>query len=298
MSEDFFKQLDEALSNVGADQYWERIIGGRKVWLSSVPFKSQHKINEILTNESLGTNVIGEVKRMTMSYAIVGFDDFDLRQYRNETPVFPIFDPRERKQVKVSLNKYLYHKINEWGTEWVDSAFEVFADIMDTVKKDNLKEVKFENAKDKREELAEFEEKVKDLRNELGLPPLVEFTQNENAESTQPEDSVEPAVPPANASFNPFNRISEESVLQNSEPVVPVPVPIRQIQNSIAQDPVVQRPISLNEDDHKPTSSIDRPHVIRNNEVIESRPSKESLPIEIDPIRPNVNPRFKQPSRQ
>lgn len=288
MDDKFFQQLDEALTNVGSDKYWERKIGGHVVWLSPVPFKSQHKVNELLTQE-LGSNVVGEVKRMTLSYAIVGFDGHDLRPYRNEIAQFPTIDPRDsKKQLKVALHKYLSYKMEEWGTEWVDSAFEVFADIMESVKKENLKEVKFENAKDKREELAELEEKVRDIRFELEMPRLVEEKpESEVPEKTksEPEPEPDPAVEKSKSespSFNPFQKLPTAAAEFSAPQSLVVPV-----------TPVLkQKPIEMDET----TSSPDKPYVAtRHDDVVEERAVKEpSAPIEIDPNRQSVNPRFKQ----
>lgn len=281
MDDDFFKKLDEALTNVGADKHFERRIGGRVVWLSPVPLKSQHKINELLSNQELGTNVFVEAKRMTLAYAIVGFDGFDLRKYRNDVPTFPMIDPREKKEVRVSLYKYLSHKMDEWGTEWVDSAFSVFADIMETVKKENLKEVTFDNARDKREELAELEEKVKELRSDLGMPPLVEFKVGEEPEEPA-EPAVEPPTPEPPISFNPFQKV------EPAPPPLPNPVPVVQPQ---ARQPIAGRPVEAE------TSTPDRPYVARQNDDVIDRQSEAQAPspIVIDPPQGNRNPRFQPP---
>lgn len=289
MDENFFKQLDEALTSVGADKYWERKIGDHTVWLSPVPFDSQHKINELLTNESLGSNVIAEIKRTTISYAIVGFDGFDLRPYRNETPQFPVFDHREKKNVKVALHRYVYTKMGEWGTEWVDSVFSVFSDILESIRKENLKEVKFENAKDQREELAELEEKVHDLRLELGMPPLVEVKDEdeEKPEEKPRRDEIKEEEP----AFNPFQKMptsAPENVFTDATPHVsntPVQVP----NVPVAETPV--RPILI----EGATSSPEKPYIAgQNNDVLERRPVREAdPPIQIDPVRQSVNPRFK-----
>lgn len=287
MDDNFFKQLDEALTNVGSDKHWERVIGGHKVWLSPVPFKRQHHINEILTNQELGANVIGEVKRLTLSYSIVGFDGFDLRQYRNDSPVFPMTD-RERKPIKVPLHKYILHKMEEWGIEWIDAAFDVFADITETLKKENLKEVKFENARDKREELAELEEKVRDLRIELGMPPLTEekdeTAKGESAPAPEPE-------PEPQAQFNPFQKMTEAPGGPPAEPPSvpspPAPVPTAAPRN------VPVRPVD------GATSTPDRPYISGRiaEDVIEERPDRPPAPpIVLDPVHDNRNPRFRPPS--
>lgn len=301
MDEEFFKQLDEALTDIGADKYWERQIGGHTVWLSPVPFKSQHKINELLTNDELGPNVVGEVKRTTLSYSIVGFDGFDLRPYRDETPRFPIVDHREKKRVKVALHTYLYHKIEDWGTEWIDSAFEVFSDIIESVRKDNLKEVKFENTKDKREELAELEEKVAELRIDLGLPPMVEVKIGEDEEvvkrPVKAKENAEPEPDLETEPFNPFRKIPTEAAPVSRPVPAQAPAPV--------QAPVQTLPVAdsnsiipgLNASS-KSSSTPDRPYVGgANGDVLEKRSEREPMPIEVDkPIRQSVNPRFKRPA--
>jgi hypothetical protein len=281
MDDNFFKQLDEALTNVGADKHFERVVGNHAVWLSPVPYKSQRRINETLTNQELGSNVIGEVKRMTLSYAIVGFDGFDLRQYRNDTPLFPVMDPREKKVLKVPLHKYLSSKMEEWGTEWIDSAFDVFADIMESVKKDNLKEVKFDNVRNKQEELAELEEKVRDLREELKLPPLVELDVNKS-EPGPPEDKVIEPEPEFKALFNPFQKIEQQPLVEHLDPPpTPLTVP--------PQPPRSVVPGA--------TSSPERPYVASHtNDVVENRPPPEQVPpIVLNPTHERRNPRFRPP---
>lgn len=283
MDDNFFRQLDEALTNVGSDKHWERTIGGHVVWLSPVPFKRQHHINEILTNQELGANVIGEVKRLTLSYSIVGFDGFDLREWRNDTPAFPMAD-RERKQVKVPLHKYLLHKMEEWGIEWVDAAFDVFADITETVKKENLKDVKFDNARDKREELAELEEKVRELRIELGMPVLVELKDAKSEAAPEPEAAAPEPEPP----FDPFRKMPEPeepppaSRAAPSMPVAPVPV------QSMPVQPV-----------EGASSTPERPYAARPAEdVLEERAARPPAPpIVLDPVQNNRNPRFRPPPR-
>jgi hypothetical protein len=244
----------------------------------------------LLTNQELGSNIIGEVKRMTLSYAIVGFDGFDLRAYKNEDPQFPMYDPREKKQVKVALHKYLSHKMEEWGIEWVDSAFEVFADIMETLKKENLKEVKFDNARSKQEELAELEEKVNDLRTELKMPRLVEEKpepEEAEAKGAATAPAIPPAIPPSDElarPFNPFQKIP--AAAEPSVPVTTVPSPV-------PSNPAVRQNLV----DGETTSSPEKPHIAGRtlDDVIEERPAKqEPAPIEIDPVRQSVNPRFKQ----
>jgi hypothetical protein len=281
MDDNFFKQLDAALTNVGADKYWERMIGGHTVWMASVPFKYQHHINEILTNQNLGTNIIGEVKRMTLAYSIVGFDGFDLRPYRNDAPSFPVQD-RESKIVRVPLYKYLLHKMEEWGIEWVDSAFDVFADITETIKKENIKEIKFDNARDKREELAELEEKVRELRADLSMPPLVEMSDEAAEKPAAAASAQEDSAP-----FNPFQRMPDAQLAQ--------PLPAQPIQQPLPAQKTFATDL-LGQDS---SSTPDKPFAARHDvDVLEERSVRPpEPPIVIDPAQSNRNPRFRPQSR-
>jgi hypothetical protein len=188
------------------------------------------------------------------------------------------------------LHKYLSHKMEEWGIEWVDSAFEVFADIMETLKKENLKEVKFDNARSKQEELAELEEKVNDLRTELKMPRLVEEKpepEEAEAKGAATAPAIPPAIPPSDElarPFNPFQKIP--AAAEPSVPVTTVPIPV-------PSNPAVRQNLV----DGETTSSPEKPHIAGRtlDDVIEERPAKqEPAPIEIDPVRQSVNPRFKQ----
>lgn len=174
MDPDFLRELDAHVTNVGTDECWKRPIGGRVIWFAPIPFDSQAKINETLANEDLGAAALAEAKKVTLSFSIVGIDEIDLREYKNVGEVFPVYDVRLKKEVKVTLDRYLAIKIQKWGAEFVDQAFDVFADLMVSHKNMNLKDIKFENAKDPHEELAELEMRAGELRERLGMPHLVE----------------------------------------------------------------------------------------------------------------------------
>lgn len=303
MDESFIKKLDAALTNVGADSHKEYQIGGHTVWFSPVPMCAERKINEVMANDALKFNMIAEVKCVILANAIVGFDGFDLREFRNKAPEFPIYDPRTKKQVHVTLSKYLSLKMEEWGTEWIDSAFSVYNDFLETVKKENLKDVKFENAKDKREELAELEEKVKDLRVELGLSPLVESNPKQEEEKTEQGHEE-----PKESTFNPFQKIVDEP---EAQPVSP-PQPVRDMplspsimgpsQNSrfVPKSPrVIDRSV-LDDEVHTTTSSPERPYTsgrIAEDDIVEERSVKSNNPIVTDPNQGGINPRYSRPNR-
>jgi len=176
MDPDFLKQLDDHISNVGIDEYWKRRVGKHLVWFSPLTNIAQGKVNETLATEDLGVNAIAETKIVTLSHAIIGIDEFDLREYRDGNPVFSIPNPRDKtKNIKVTLDKYIHSKISQWGNDWTDLAFDVFADLMETFSKNNRKDVQFDNIKEPREKLNELEMQVAELREELGLPQLVEI---------------------------------------------------------------------------------------------------------------------------
>jgi hypothetical protein len=308
IDENFFKKLDEALTNVGTDKYWERKIGGHNVWISLVPMKSQQKVNEIMNNaKELNLTVIGDIQRTALSFAIVGFDGIDLRKYRDGSPVFPVYNVHEKKTYNVSLDRYLYTKMGEWGTEWIESAFAVFSDITETVKKENVKDVKFENLKTKKEELLELEAQVAALRQELEMPQLVEFDENrdvssfnkdlqnkikEESKKLNEENESESERP----RFNPFQRIPEKAEEIAGPPIPSVPSVSTLVPSSVPQK-VNAGAFTGSIDDltsGSPTSTKDNPHIIGSSEILDKRSDKVPLPVVINPVQQNINPRFKR----
>lgn len=237
MDQDFLAELDVALSNVGSDEVWRRTIGGVELWISPLQILGQEKVAEVITKTDLGANIISESKRMTLSHAIVGFDKFDLREWRGGAAVFPVTG-KDGKPAKTTLDRYLYHKLGSWGAQFIDDAFAVYADLMDSFQKNNLKDIKFENAKDPREELAELQARVYELRQQLGLPMLVDPAELADREQVPPEEEAQPAP---KDDFNPFERVPPVPPVQASpRPAAPPQPPSA----SAPLSPVVPDPAS------------------------------------------------------
>lgn len=269
MDQDFFKQLEESFSNVGADECWKRDVGGRTVWFSPISVNGQAKVQDALVSKDLGANAINESKRITLCHAIVGIGDVDLREYRNSGPVFgPIPDPRDpKKKQMLDLAGYVYMKMATWGSQWLDDAFTVFADLMESHQKENVKNVKFENSKNPAEELGELMLRVTELRMQLGLPPLVEqerkpgdvdevkeferqmeeearlAEEKEAQRSAREQEQQEepPAVP-----FDPFKPVAPPAPdVRAAQPPRPVPEPVERPPAPPAPTPVVTVPVPV-----------------------------------------------------
>jgi hypothetical protein len=223
--EDFFQELEKDITNVGTDKVWKRTVGGKQVWFSPIPYDAQIQLNETLAREDLGNHAIQETKRLTLSHSIVGFGKFDLREYRDQY-VFEVPDKKKKgAKVKVNLQKYVYHKIQKWDSDFTDVVFNVLADCLETNKKDTLKDVKFENLKEPIEELAEFEAKVHELRDQLNLPPLVEKGSERNTEEEASEAEEEASEAEDNSGpFDPFEAVENpEEAARNISVNMPSP---------------------------------------------------------------------------
>lgn len=303
MDQEFLQQLDKALSHVGTDKTWERVIGGRKMKFSPIPIPGQEKINETLSNPELKSNTILESKRITLSYGIVGIDNIDLTEYRDSGPIFSIIG-REGKSIKVTLDRYIYDKIKTWGGQFVDDVFTVYADLLESHQKENLQEIKFENAKDPEVELMELESRVSELRRMLGKPQLLDAQKPvEEPETEKPASSDE--------EFDPFAKIPDQETQETPpSPVLdhPVPLPAAPIPGAGLARPVASRelpgvhrpaapritPEDL--DSPKPSTSPTSPHIPRqaDGDVIEERKERPPFaPPPIDQTPPtSVNPRF------
>jgi hypothetical protein len=235
MDQDFIAELDAALSNVGSDVLWKRTIGGVELWISPLQLLGQEKVAETINKMDLGANIINESKRMTLAHAIVGIGEHDLRQYRDGSPVFPI-PGKDGKSARTTLDRYLYHKLGTWGAEYINDVFSVYADLMESFQKENVKDIRFDNAKDLREELAEVQARVFELRQQLNMPPLVEgdepadpeVSANEGFEPPD-ESSDEPSEPTPPTSFDPFTVAPQQAR----------PAPVRPAQVAIPLEPPV-----------------------------------------------------------
>lgn len=306
MEDGFLQDLDAHISNIGSDECWMRVIGGKTIWFSPIPFDGQTKVNEVLGNESLKTNVFSETKRVTLSYAIVGIDNIDLRPYRNDREIFPVMDARMKKEVKVCLNKYMYVKLQAWGAEFIDIAFDVFADLMQTFRRVSMENCKLENVKDPMTELAEIESRAAELRRGLGLPALIEARSRRQDPDDLDEDIPESAREPEDAGdFNPFKTVPEE--IAAPEPVesiqsIPIPAPP---QNRHASAAARAAEIATAESD-LPLGSPGRPHMAIPSvsaEVIEPPSGPTGMSAVRSPVGPmvdhipkqSVNARFHKP---
>lgn len=291
MEDGFLQDLDAHLSNIGSDEHWIREIGGKKIWFSPIPFDGQTKVNEVLGNESLKTNVFSETKRVTLSYAIVGIDTIDLRQYRNDREIFPVLDARLKKEVKVSLNKYLYVKLQAWGAEFIDIAFDVFADLMQTFRRTSMENCTLENVKDPMTELAEIESRAAELRRGLGLPALIEARSRRQDPDDLDEDIPESARESEDSDeFNPFKTVRDDVIPDAPKPVesvqsIPIPAP-PQARHASAAARAAE--IAAAESD-LPLGSPGRPHVAIPSvsaEVMEPPVG----PTGMSAVRPSVGP--------
>lgn len=250
--EDFLEKLDADISNIGTNKIWKKKIGDKILWLSPIPYTAQLQLNDALASDDLGNNAIFETKRLTLSHSIVGFGEHDLRKYKDQN-IFEIPQRGKTEKVKVNLQKYVHHKIGEWDSEFLDVAFQILADCLESNKKETLKDVEFENLKEPIEELAEFESKVHELRDQLGMPPLVEAgkdskedLEKEPEEAAQEEPS-EAQEEPSEAQDNsvpldPFEAIENpEEAAKNIS--VPAPQPQGSSQPQSAQSAQRSEPV-------------------------------------------------------
>ena len=289
MDEAEFLELEQAFTNVGRNEIWEREVGDHKIKLSPISFPAQEKVNEVLSNKLLGNNVVVETKRVTLSHSILGIDAIDLAKYQDSGPIFSITDRKLGKQVKVTLDKYIYEKMNSWSAQYIDDLFEVYADLNESHQKSNLKNIKFENLKDPQIELLELEERVSELRKQLGKPQLTEAPIEPVGEPPEAEESDEE---PLEDEFDPFRAVEpEEQSLQNivQPPVVPDSTPV------ITKPPVSTRTQQILESESGLTSTAN-PYVpsqlTADNNVIETPKSQEKTKLVDAPIKQSVNPRF------
>lgn len=321
MSDDFLAELETTLSSISEDKMWKRTIGGVEIWFIPTPYDGSLKVNEVYADSTLGGNVVLESKRTTLSYSIVGFDNVDLRPYRGQF-VFPKKNP-DGKVVKTSLTDYLYRKILSWPGLYVDDVFEVLADLMETYRRENLIAVEFENKKTPREELSELESRAAEIREELGMPQMVEareFQRTEESENESPDQDMDYHDPLKNIS--PFARVPQD------EPTIPPPPspipapPSHSVRFSppVPAGPVASTPMTLDdlaaedafiaarparpplEVSTSGASSTDMPYrPVTNTYVAEERAPepKDQPPVVFDQVvtRSNINPRFSPPRR-
>lgn len=266
MDDTFFQDLDAHITNVGTDKCWKKRVGDMVLWFSPIPYDGQLQANEALSKlsrlegDETGIDAVQETKRITLSHAIVGFDKFDLRRFRFAGPCVPVLKRINGKdeEVQVELHKYVYGKIAGWDSEFVDVAFSVFADLSETNKNEIMKDVKFENVKDPREELSELEMRASELRDQLNLPPMVEAEPIGDEKPSEDKARVEPEDDVGEEDFNPFKpvdqpprragRIQDQPPVRQSRPVQPQPpaedLPAEELPDPLP-DPVRTVPVPI-----------------------------------------------------
>lgn len=244
--DDILKQIEESLSCVGSDETWTREVFGRDVIFAPISFTGQAKVQEALASSEQNVNFVNDTKRVTMSHAIVGIDNLNLIEFRDAGSIFgPI--KVKGQDMKVGLAAYIHHKMASWGQEFIDTAFAIYADEVETRNKKNLEGVVFQNVKSPEEELADLMVRVTELRYLLKMPPLVEAGPEDEVDDT-PKGREDPEEEPADEDdgkeevdndFDPFKSVRV--------PPTPRPAPI-------------PRPASMPEADHEvpsiPTSGM------------------------------------------
>ena len=311
---DFIDDLEKSMSGVGAQTVWKRKFGDTTVWLSPITFRGQEAITELLGQaDKVGINIINETKRMTLAHTIVGMGDVDLTSYRDGDPIFPSVG-RDGRPAKVQLDKYIHHKIMKWSAQLVDDIFNVLGDLMETHSKENLAEIKFENAKDPEQELRELEDRVIELRETLGKPQMVEKSSSTSSPTKAPEEAPvdrpeAPAGPPVvEVPFDPFAAVAAKEGACDRQ----VQAPPQQSSAEPRPAPVHTPP--LGDSDTDPFEAVAANASEREinipgvgpvkayvatpsvpGEVVESRGEQSRVaPPVIDPISDNRNPRFSQ----
>jgi len=303
---DFIDDLEKSMSGVGASTVWKKKFGDTVMWLSPITFRGQEAITELLGQaDKVGINIINETKRMTLSHTIVGIGDTDLTAYRDGDPIFPSVG-RDGRPAKVQLDRYIHHKIMKWSSQLVDDIFNVLGDLMETHSKENLAEIKFENAKDPEQELRELEDRVAELRESLGKPQLVEKSSStsssvkaqEEAPADHPEAQAGPSV--LEVPFDPFAAVAAKEGARDRQvpaPKQPAPAPAMTVEDG-PTDPFETVEIASEREINIPGVGPVKAYVATPSvpgEVVESRgeQSRVAPPI-IDPVSDNRNPRFSQ----
>lgn len=301
MDADFLKELDDKFSNVGREQLWKKKIGEHIIWFSPPSQDDQMKINEIMSSDDLGVHLLSEVKKQTLALSIVGIDDLDLTKTRVIGPVPHPKKPGE--SVNLPLDKFIYVKISQWGAQFVDDAFRVFADLMETHEKENLKNIKFENLKDPAVELAEAEARVDELRSQLGIDMPTEAEIARAAAEEEEEENLEENL----EGFDPFKspgesggRIPQDRREPPPQPVIPVPdivppTPVEEPVNRTSQISHVEKAAPKIQGD--PNSPQALP-TSQSDEVIDKvAPKVKKDQIRIDEVKQSRNPRFRSANK-
>lgn len=276
--DDFIAELEKNISKVGADKVWKRKIGDTEIWFSPISLYAQERISEMMNNsEQLGINVLHETKHLMLSFAITGINGIDLRPYRDIAPYFPVVG-KDGKTTKVSLDKYLYQKMTSWSGQFIDDAFSVYTDLIETHQKENLANIKFENSKTPQDELKELEERVAELKKEL----------NQNAPEAppvaKPESSVAPEEPVLSVEFDPFAKI-EMNKPPTAVPTQTSPAVQTQASNTQIPDIASKQSAAKAAEDELFSSAPVNPNVIDRPMMTANGPPVINAPV-------SANPRF------
>ncbi len=308
MDDSFFKDLDEHITNVGTDKYWKKKIGNIVLWFSPIPYTGQLRANETLAklsqlkNDESGIDAIQETKRITLSHSIVGFDEYDLRKFRFDGPCILVND----STLKIELHKYIYQKMAGWDSEFVDVAFDVFADLSETNRKEILKDVTFDNIKDYREELEELETKAANLRDQLDMPQMTEISKINEEEDNEEEDNINKEK--SENDFDPFKIIKIDEEVYASDTIPPTslisnePDKISPIQKELESRKIKEaQSDTLINGEKDIVSTADNPHgsiPSVPDEIIENQANKKTVNFpRIDPLVQSINSRFQPPQR-
>lgn len=301
--DDFLADLERNISNVGSTKHWKKKFGDVTLWLSPLTLRGQEALTDMLSNaDKIGMNVINETKRMTLSHAIVGINEIDLRDFRDSAPKFPV-KGRDGNNTNVTLDKYVYTKMVGWSSQLIDDAFSVYSDIMETHQKENLSSIQFENSKDPEVELKELETRVFELRSLLKKPQLVEDKPELREQRQEASASDEPAKPVVEVAFDPFAAVAARESEARSKTVTEVARPVSE---PVAQPPEFQQVRSPQPiPDKTPEKDVSLPGVGKvkayvanpsvQSEVVEAKLEQSvTAPPVIDPVIHNRNPRFQQ----
>lgn len=310
MDEDILAELDRQLTEVNLDKYWVKKVGGYELWLSVIDYVQSNKVKKAIEGE-FG---LEEAKRVTLSASIVGVNGSDFRGLRRVGKTLKV-KGKGNKDELVDLSEYIYRKIANWDVDFVDVVFDAYSDIMESHRKDLVKELVFENSKTDEEELEVLEERAASIRMKLGKPPLVEAVKLSDEPGTAreedpapegggeeaPEEGEElqfPDPPPrkpeqSEGDFDPFSAVPVPAPARQA--AVPVPAPPEASATPTTPSAIERAMAARNgsspmRPDVAPVSAhIGQPNVPE--EVIE----KSSARLVVD--RPTVDPHVAQQNR-
>lgn len=285
MDDHSFEELDKIVSNIGREKRWTKKIGGRSIVFSPINTVIQTKMDQILGSKEAGPDFLTQTKIIALSGAIVAIDNANFEKYIDAGPVFGI--TISGKKTFVDLPTYLRNKMANWSSQWIDDAFSVYADCMETYQKENLNDIEFENKKDPIEEHAELMVRITQLRKQLGLPDLVESATIEEDTMDSVENREKEEFESSNKKFNPFNTLNniEEDDDDDDEDEEEFVAP--SVKNKV-------EPKEQDEDLNSPIPRMPSRNKSIQDSVMESpSPARNANKnVQINPSDPNVNPRF------